>query len=96
MLEVVIVLLLLVIALVACLAWICVKLIVGRLDADSLSKLAQVYINDMANGYVKGYNQKLTADAVPPTGPQPSAGWESIEQTQPHMPEEDTEDITNG
>lgn len=96
MLEVVIVLLLVVIALVACLTWICVKLIGGRLDADSLSKLAQVYINDMANGYVKGYNQKLTADAVPPTGPQPSAGWESIEQTQPYMPEEDTEDITNG
>lgn len=90
MFEVVIVLLLVIFAVTACLTWVCIKLIGDRLDSASLTKLAQVYVNDMANGYLKGYNQKLTADAVPPTGPQPG-GWDAVEQTQPHLHEEDDE-----
>lgn len=89
--DVVIVLLLVVLALAACLVWICIKLIGNRLDADSLSKLAQVYVNDMANGYVKGYNQKLTADAIPPTGPQPDPGWRKLEESEPYIPQDEDE-----
>jgi hypothetical protein len=89
MLEVAVVLLLVILGMFACLTWVCIKLIGDRLDSASISKLAQVYVNDMANGYVKGYNQKLTADAVPPTGPQVESGWDNLEQTAPHLHEED-------
>ena len=91
MFEVVIVLLLVIFAVTACLTWVCIKLIGDRLDSTSLSKLSQGYLKEMGDAYAMGFNQRAVADAVPPTGPHPTGGWDAVEQTKPHLHEPDTE-----
>lgn len=101
MLEVVIVLLLVIFAMVACLTWICIKLIYDRLDTASLERFANGYLDQMGESYCRGFNQRITSDAIPPTGPkfgsltQPD-DWSAIEESEPYIPESETEDITHG
>jgi hypothetical protein len=99
MLGIIVVLLIVILAMVAGLVWMCVTLINNRLDTPSLERFAKGYLDQMGDAYLNGFNQRVTADMIPPTGPAIRGvtdpdDWSELDKTEPHIHDEDSEDIT--
>ena len=99
MLEVVIVLLIVIFAAMACLTWICVTLINNRLDTPSIERFAKAHLDQVGDAYRMGFNQRITSDVIQPTGPiinghEPAPSWDDLDESEPHIPESEVEDIT--
>jgi hypothetical protein len=84
---------------IGCLCWICIKLIGDRLDSASIAKLVTGYLNEIGNSYAMGYNQRITSDAIQPTGPvigeQPlDPAWSDLDKSEQHISDDESVDVT--